>query len=237
MPRGDVRTLQGRGTRGVATRHYPDGVTRALAEDPERWFTAPQQRFPSKAKRSSVVGFEIEGYRLVGKRYHARSRWVALRRLLGRSPACRAWRNARRLERAGLRTPMVVLCLDRRFGPFHDGSYLFTEWVDARPSDDYLADPEIPYRDKALVLGRMIRAMGQLHEAGLAHRDLKARNMLVDREGQIIFIDLDDVRHAWLPRLRRRDARADRERLSASLPAVAGEGGPADRRVAGADHE
>lgn len=215
------RILRARRQLARADGRYPESVVRRLAADPAHWFREPDRRFNSKARRSSVVGFEVEGLPIVGKRFHARSRWVAIRRMLGRSPACRAWRNARRVQAAGLRTPATVLCVERRFGPLRGESYLFTEWVDARASDEYLADDRIPARRKALVLGRIIQAMARLHDAGLAHRDLKARNMLIDSDGQVVFIDLDDMRHSWLPALRRRAARADRARLSASLPQIA----------------
>lgn len=220
-PRASDHILRARHQLARADGRYPDSVVRTLAADPEHWFSAPDTRFHSKAKRSSVVGFEVEGFPIVGKRFHARSRWVAIRRMLVRSPACRAWHNARRVQAAGLRTPATVLCVERRFGPLRGESYLFTEWVDARPSDEYLADSRISARRKALVLGRIIQAMARLHEAGLAHRDLKARNMLIDTDGQVVFIDLDDMRHSRLPALRRRAARADRARLSASLPQIA----------------
>jgi len=213
-PRGKRRVAHADG-------HYPDDLVATLAADPERWFRDPERRFDSKAKRSTVVGFELHGLRIVGKRFHARSRWVALRRTLAPSPACRAWHNARRVRAAGLRTPAAIVCLEHRVGPLRGESYLFTQWVDGRPSDEYLADDGIPARRKALVLGRIVQAMARLHDAGLAHRDLKARNLLIDADDQVVFLDLDDMRHSRLPVLHRRDARADRARLSASLPQIA----------------
>jgi tRNA A-37 threonylcarbamoyl transferase component Bud32 len=94
--------------------------------------------------------------------------------------AGRAWENAFGLETRGIPTPRLLAAKGSRVGG---------EWIDgALPLWDHL---KIRGVDPALIrnLARVVRRM---HGRGVAHRDLKANNVLV-RGADVWIVDLDRV--------------------------------------------
>jgi tRNA A-37 threonylcarbamoyl transferase component Bud32 len=112
-----------------------------------------------------------------------------LKNLLRPSPALRSWIAGNALLDRGLPTARPLVMLHRRRFGLPTVGYLLCEKV----ADAVELPDTIPTRDPR-TLRRRIDRLGQLlacmHDRQLAHRDLKAANLLMDSQEQFWFIDL-----------------------------------------------
>jgi len=219
-----VRTGTGR---ALVAAGMPGKMLRRLLRDPEELHRRHLDR-PVKLDHGSVIveadlPFRDGPVHVALKQYRPRNRWKAFCGLWRRSRARRAWELARTLLDRQIDTARPLLMCDSRL---RGRSYLATEWIAAAENLHLfgwrLAEDPIDARLRsagrcAASLGRLI---GRMHVRGVAHRDLKAANLLVvDREHETAtyLIDVDGVsvgRHVT-PRRRA----ADLARLAAALEA------------------
>lgn len=75
-------------------------------------------------------------------------------------------------------------------GTVHGTSYLCMELVEGTPLDEYLAAHAPTLDAKLAVFAQVARAVAELHDAGVIHRDLKPRHIIVDPTGQPHIVDL-----------------------------------------------
>lgn len=139
---------------------------------------------------ATVAKVLVSGQVLVIKRYNLKSFGHFLKRCWRPSRAANAWKFGRLLELIGLPTPKVLGFVEKRAGFFRKKAYLITEWTaaeelskrypDLPPDGDVTAQIECIFR----LLGRY-----QLH-----HGDLKASNLLIDKNDCVQLIDLDAMR-------------------------------------------
>jgi tRNA A-37 threonylcarbamoyl transferase component Bud32 len=116
-----------------------------------------------------------------------------LRDLLCGTRAERALFAEEALFHRGFRAPAVVAVLRDRALPGRSLLVMRRE-KDSLPIEQAFASlPPPGARDAARRLGRTLRRM---HDMGLRHRDLKKDNVLVEPNGQFVFLDLDGVREA-----------------------------------------
>jgi tRNA A-37 threonylcarbamoyl transferase component Bud32 len=159
------------------------------------------------------------------KQYRPRNWWKSLCGLVRRSRALENWEWAQVLLARGIATPPpVVAC--RPGGWRRNTSYLATQWLDGAENLHLygwrLARHPLAARCRsasrcAESLGRLL---GRLHAAGIAHRDLKAANLLVAEASAEVtswLIDLDGMRIPRRLGMARRAA--DLARLAVGLQA------------------
>ncbi len=87
----------------------------------------------------------------------------------------------------GLECPNVVRCVDS--GSTGGTLYYAMERVEGVPLDEFLAAPERELDEKLTVFEKLCRAVAAAHAQGVAHRDLKPGNVLVDRHGEPHILD------------------------------------------------
>lgn len=166
------------------------------------------------AGRGEAVRVMTEAGPAVLRRY-LRGGWMARvnreRYLFTGWTQSRAFREFDVLARArtlGLPVPRPLAASCERSGPCYRAG-LLTAWIpDSEPLAEIVADDHRdapPWRE----IGRVVR---RLHDGGVEHADLNARNILVDAAGEVHVIDLDRgrihapgmrARRAMLARLRR----------------------------------
>lgn len=216
------RRVSRNGFRGIVVSDLGGDTVDSILRNPETVFQ--NQDALIKDGRSSTVAactVTIGGKSLLAifKRFNAvdaRDPWLALIR---RSPVMRSWVFGQGLRERCLPTARPLAVLHRYRNGLSSESYLLTEkigdavelrtWVDSKPDRVELAD-------RIAALGRLIR---QLHTRGLAHRDLKAANLLTSKKGgdhRFWFIDLVGVR-----RLNRVGSRRRAQNLSRLLASFA----------------
>ncbi len=157
-----------------------------LLNEPEAVFRNPANLL--KSGRASTVARQG---RMVVKRFNPKRKRMLLFDRLRRARARRNFSRAILLETLGIPTARVVAAGERRLHGFVTGGYLITREVpEAKTILQYAGESPsgLPIVKAA---GRLI---ARLHEARLAHRDLKATNFLVDSRDRLHMIDLDGLR-------------------------------------------
>ncbi len=115
-----------------------------------------------KAGRSSTLALvDINGRRLVIKRYNIKNRWHAIKRCCRPSRASVSWRNAHLLLFLGISTPRPILLLEKRVGPFRSRAYLVTEYVEGKDAYSFFHDD----RSNSMELKGLVRNFKGLFRA------------------------------------------------------------------------
>jgi len=121
----------------------------------------------------------------------------ALKLRLGLTAVRREWRMLQRLWQRGLAVPRPLGRARLRDG----GEILVLEYIHGRSLAEALTDSPSQKRELLTLLGRRVR---ELHEAGLAHRDLHIGNVHVGGDGPTL-LDFQRARRAFGRRSRLRD--------------------------------
>jgi tRNA A-37 threonylcarbamoyl transferase component Bud32 len=214
---------------GHAVRDLAPDLLQRLAGDPDAPFRQAGVSLLKDSASSTVAVLHEGGRRFLYKRFRVRSwgdPWLAL---LRQTPALRSWILGHALLERGLPTARPLLLLQRQRYSLLTESYLLTEMIEPATNLHYYlwgldklpADQR--QRQRRRLIDRLARLLRALHCRGLAHRDLKANNILVrdqefgvrGQESGIWLIDLVGAsRHGEVGR--RRKVR-NLARLNASL--------------------
>jgi len=169
---------------------YKDAMVLLLA-DPDPVMNAGN--LLKDGNTATVALVEIEGQRLVVKRYNIKNTRHAIKRGFRPSRAWVSWRNAHRLESLGIPTPKPIALVEKRFGPFRSTAYFITEYVDGMNAYNLLHSDW----EKESNLGNMVTRFGQLFQllagASISHGDSKATNYLIASH-ELFITDLDAMR-------------------------------------------
>jgi len=161
-----------------------------LIADPDAWL---EQGTPLKRGRSATLGMvELEGRKLVIKRYNIKGAGHALSRAWRPSRAWHSWIEAHRLRFLGIATPRPLALIEHRLGPLRGRAWLVTEYCEGQNLQERLAahaESGAPARVKEAV--RMLFA--RLAAERLSHGDLKATNFLCCGD-ELVVLDLDAMR-------------------------------------------
>jgi tRNA A-37 threonylcarbamoyl transferase component Bud32 len=174
---------------------------------------------------SSVHSLAFTGGRYVVKVFRRRGAVAVLKDLLRGPKARTAWVNSHRLLARKLRTARPVLFVAEPRRVAQGRSLLVCEEESGLPTlDRFVADAlrsaeqgETRFR---AMLHRLARSLARMHTFFLANRDLKAQNILVDPEGNPVFLDLQGL--SPTPSVGEQTMARDLMRLNASFRA----GGP-----------
>ncbi|MDT8311038.1 MAG: lipopolysaccharide kinase InaA family protein [Methylophaga sp.] len=139
---------------------------------------------------ATVAKVILDGQMLVIKRYNLKSFWHFLKRCGRPSRAANAWRFGRLLELIGLPTPKVLGFVEKRSGYFRKEAYLITEWSAAEELSKRFPDLS-PTGDVATQIESIFSLLAKYQ---LQHGDLKASNLLIDKNDCVQLIDLDAMR-------------------------------------------
>src|SRR5690606_11131714 len=127
----------------------------ALIEDVSR------QRLKS-GNTCTVALAEINGRKMVVKRYNIKSFCHRLGRLWRSSRAADSWVNAHRLLMYGISTPTPVALLEQRFGPLRGRAYFIAEYIAAPDVAQWLQSEAVTDKQKRAGLEALARLMYKL---------------------------------------------------------------------------
>lgn len=176
----------------AVTRAADTPALRAVLADPDAALAAPGAQWLKRGNSASVVRLAVDGRAVVVKRYNLKNPAHRLRRFWRPSRAWHSWRNAHRLTLWGVPTPPPVALLECRFGPLRARAYYLSEAVPGEPLATVL--PAAAAARRARLLERLGALLARLERLRLTHGDLKATNLLVDPEDQLMLLDLDALR-------------------------------------------
>lgn len=137
------------------------------------------------------------------KRIRARSWLDTLKHFARPLPALRACRAARLLTNAGLATPEIMAVIEYRVGGLPLASGIITQAAEnAEPLDRLLSEGHFdayPREIRRRLLRKIGATVGQLHQAGLVHGDLRLGNVLCRMNAEydtmeLVFIDNERTR-------------------------------------------
>lgn len=165
---------------------------RAWLAAPDAPFDVPGADWLKRGNSASVLRVDFDGRARVVKRYNLKGLGHRLRRFWRPSRAWHSWRNAQRLCLWGVPTPRPVALLEQRLGWLRRRAYYVSEWVAGEPLATVLPAADVARR--VVLLGRLCDLLTTLARLRLSHGDLKATNLLVDQDNQLMLLDLDALR-------------------------------------------
>ena len=155
---------------------------------------------------SEVIRVERHGVNYYVKRYWGAGKGV--RRFIGRPRVKAEWKNLEYFAKWGVPTATIVAKgLERRVGAFVRGAVITKELPNTRDLADIARHNPEQFQDAYWVKGislQVAKATRVLHDHYFAHNDLKWRNLLVDDQERLFFIDCPSGDFWWGPFLRRR---------------------------------
>ncbi len=183
-----------------------------LIADPDAWI---EQGVPLKRGRSATLAqVELDGRKLVIKRYNIKGAGHALSRAWRPSRAWHAWIEAHRLRFLGIATPRPLALIERRLGPLRGRAWLISEFCEGPNLQARLASESgLP----AVVAEAVRRLFAQLAEARIGHGDLKATNFLCWGD-ELVVLDLDAMRQYDSAAAWRKAWKKDRARFLRNWP-------------------
>lgn len=179
-----------------------------LAEDfstLERVFSLVGERL-TRDPLSEVIRIQRDGVYYYVKRYWGAGK--GLRRYIGRPRVKAEWQNLKYFAKWGIPTASIVAYgLERRGCAFSRGALITRELANTEDLAHLARQHDARLQDRTWVDGvsqQLARATRIMHDRHFTHNDLKWRNLLVDDQAQLFFIDCPTGAFWWGPLLRRR---------------------------------
>jgi tRNA A-37 threonylcarbamoyl transferase component Bud32 len=186
-----------------------------LIADPDAWI---KQGLALKQGRSATLALvEMQGRRVVIKRYNIKSAGHALSRAWRPSRAWHSWVEGHRLRFLGIATPRPLALIERRLGPLRGRAWLIMEYCEAPSLQQTLAahtDGGAP----SGVMEAVRRLFAAFAAERISHGDLKASNFLC-RGDELVVLDLDAMRQHDSAAAWRKAWATDRARFLRNWPA------------------
>ena len=185
----DSRKVRGPEACGYAVRDLPADVVAGWLADPDAAIRQPGVRIVKDSRTSTVavvpVGTGPGRIEVIYKRFNLRSPYGVFKNLVRRSPALRSWLLGNGARDRGIPTARVLAVFHRRsFGISTTGYAVFEQVPGAIGLPEAVAGLE-HYRpaDRRRILAcwadRLGRTLRTMHDREMAHRDLKAPNILM----------------------------------------------------------
>ncbi len=168
------------GVRWTVTPSFRDSESfRSITRLNDDWRPRGNDERAERRQRWSVV-YRTNSAEVFLKHYLPRSAFERIKYLLRPSRASAEWRNARTLERIGVRVPAVLAWGERRGLSGWRQSFLVTEALPGAPTLLEWSRRRHPRAEARALRRTLARAIARMHENGLFHRDLHGHNVLVD---------------------------------------------------------
>jgi tRNA A-37 threonylcarbamoyl transferase component Bud32 len=89
-------------------------------------------------------------------------------------------------RKAGVRTPLALISVET-----DQGTFFIMEKVEGHNVEEVIATPSLlpPSFDYELFFKDLEQQVKKMHDAGIFHRDLHIRNVMINEEGQPVIID------------------------------------------------
>lgn len=150
----------------------------------------------NKPNDTTTVGYiEIDGLKLVIKRYNIKNFVHLLRKFWRTSKAMINWKNSLYLHKVEITTLHPIAMIEERFcfGLFRSKAYFISLYVDAHKAVDYFAQDSKDKNQWQEAMLNIIDLMQKLYKAKIKHDDLQCGNMLI-LDAKPLLLDLDHMK-------------------------------------------
>lgn len=140
----------------------------------------------------TVVHTQFQDQSVVIKRYNIKDWLHGLGRAWRPSRAAASWRNAHRLQYYGMLTPQPLLMYERRYCGLRGRAYFvsaYSPWPDALAFFERCTDQRL----REQVIQQLVTLCYQWFLLKISHGDMKATNLQVTDQGEIVVMDLDSM--------------------------------------------
>jgi len=185
-----------------------------LIADPDAWLE--QGEALKRGRSATLARVELEGRKLVIKRYNIKGAGHALSRAWRPSRAWHSWIEAHQLRFLGIATPRPLALIEHRLGPLRGRAWLVSEYCEGPNLQTRLdghAESGAPARVKEAVRALFARLAAER----ISHGDLKATNFLCCGD-ELVVLDLDAMRRHDSEAAWRKAWRKDRARFLRNWP-------------------
>lgn len=171
---------------------FSTSLERQLRNAPDSLIDGPHQQKLKSGNTCTVALAEINGRKVVVKRYNIKSFWHLIGRFWRPSRAANSWSNAHRLLMHGIATAMPLALLEQRFGPLRGRAYFLAKYIESPNLADFMQDALHSGAQKQTVLHAVAELMHKLFLLQIVHGDMKASNIHIE-DSRPILIDLDSL--------------------------------------------
>lgn len=182
--------------RGFFRRSASNEEMQSLLADPGRMLSKAALVKDSRTTTVGTVGFT--GNAVFVKRYNYQGVGYALKDIFRASRAKRVWRAANSCVLRGVNVALPVAYLERRRWRVLRESYLITAAAAGDELTEVLARHRGDWRSKRDMIRALALMLRKMHERGVAHRDLKAENIIGREEPpgdyKLAIVDFDGLR-------------------------------------------
>ena len=177
-------------------REYESDALSSLLTDPDAHMQVAIARL-KRGHSATVALVEVDGRRLVLKRYNIKNFGHGLKRAIQPTRAAISWRNSHLLQFIGVPTAPPVGMIEERYGPLRSRAYFLAEEVAGPDALTYFTSPELD-PDQQEVMGQaLVDLIVRMGQARIIQRDTKAKNFIISPQGPVM-IDLDAIQvHRW----------------------------------------
>lgn len=206
----------------VYDRREDNPVFSTYCDNPDQLPADAQQTILKDGNTCLVTRFILADKELVCKRYNIKNSWHALRRGLRETRASQSWRNAHRLLRCGIATPIPLALIEKRFGPIRRQAWFVMQAVDGPRVYEYFRDKSVSQTQQLTIARQMAEFIKLMQAEKLSHGDMKATNFIINDQ-QLYVIDLDAMQVHGQEKTHTRALQKDVARFMRnwqSLPAV-----------------
>ena len=155
---------------------------------------------------NSVVARKLEPTPVYYKEFLSRTPFEGIKNILRGSRCKRAISKGEILRKRGFHTPVV-----RCWGVREGRHFMVTKGIDALGLGDYISKhwqqtlSRTEISEKRRLIQKLGKKIGELHNNGICHGDLRANNILVQKSaGDIVFYFLDNERNTFYSKIPRR---------------------------------
>lgn len=179
LARGALRGSEQR----EAERHLEDCAACRAA-----YAEATEDRFPRIPQYTIIERIGEGGFGVVYKAiHHTKRRTEALKVLFGKTPVRTAYFENEVHLIARLRHPHIAILYEAQLD--RSPLYYTMEYVEGEQLDHYVRRVRLPLVRRIELVRTIAGAIGYAHSQGVAHRDLKPQNVLIDAAGQPHIVD------------------------------------------------
>jgi tRNA A-37 threonylcarbamoyl transferase component Bud32 len=141
----------------------------------------------------TVALAEIDGKKVVIKRYNIKNCWHGISRAFRQTRAAVSWANAHRLKILDIATATPIALIEqKKFGLFNSKAYFLAEYIDSPDAAQFFAKNSNKTA-RAQAIQNIVTLFYKLYLLKISHGDTKATNFKIVNK-QAVLIDLDSMR-------------------------------------------